>query len=149
MQTNAIATWSVRAVTLGLAALAALSGAYWALKSTHGHSVPSAAALQTAGMPPPDAKAVAHALSGGNAGAVAGAPVASQSNYVLLGVIAVGTQAGAALISVDGKPAKPFLVGATVDANLVLQSVGPRRATLSQGRDGPVQVALELPPLSH
>ncbi|MBK6593938.1 MAG: hypothetical protein IPG23_15055 [Burkholderiales bacterium] len=65
-----------------------------------------------------------------------------------MGVIAAGPKGGAALIAVDGKPPKPFRVGASVDGNLVLQSVAARRATLAAGVDGPAQMTLELPPLS-
>jgi general secretion pathway protein C len=67
---------------------------------------------------------------------------------VLLGVLADRQHGGAALISVDGKAAKPYRVGAPVDGNLVLQSVAGRRAVLAAGVDGPAQMTLELPPLS-
>jgi general secretion pathway protein C len=67
---------------------------------------------------------------------------------VLLGVLADRQQGGAALIAVDGKAAKPYRVGATVDGNLVLQSVAGRHAVLAESVDGPAQITLELPPLS-
>ena len=53
---------------------------------------------------------------------------------------------GAALISLDGKPARPFRVGAQVDSGLVLQSLGPRQASLGASVDGPTTVRLEMPP---
>jgi general secretion pathway protein C len=46
---------------------------------------------------------------------------------------------------VDGKPAKPYRVGATVDAGLVLQSLGPRQARLGAGQEGVTTVTLEMP----
>jgi general secretion pathway protein C len=67
---------------------------------------------------------------------------------VLVGVLADSLHGGAALISVDGKAAKPYRVGAMVDGNLVLQSVAARQAVLAAGADGSAQVTLELPPLS-
>jgi general secretion pathway protein C len=147
MQTNAFAIWSARAATFTLAALAALSGTYWILKSTQTNSVSTAATVATPGPSPLDPLAVARALGGGNV-APAAAATSGRNAYVLMGVIAAGSKGGAALIAVDGKPPKPFRVGASVDGNLVLQSVAPRRATLAAGVDGPAQMTLELPPLS-
>ena len=148
MQTNAFATWSTRAATFVLAALAALSGTYWFLKSTQANSVSTAAPVATPGLAPLDPQAVARALGGGNVAPSAATPTSGRSAYVLMGVIAAGPKGGAALIAVDGKPPKPFRVGASVDGNLVLQSVAARRATLAVGMDGPAQMTLELPPLS-
>ena len=67
------------------------------------------------------------------------------SRYVLLGVVADRDHSGAALIAVDGKPAKPYRVGARVDDGLLLQSVAPRRAVLASSADAPASVTLELP----
>lgn len=145
MQTNAFQVWGIRLATLLLAALAALSATYWALKSTHANS--ASAATSAAGFAALDPQAVARALGGGGV-APAGAPVVQSTAYVLLGVLADRQHGGAALISVDGKPAKPYRVGAAVEGNLVLQSVVGRRAVLATGMDGPAQVTLELPPLS-
>ena len=64
-----------------------------------------------------------------------------------MGVVADAHSGGVALISVDGKPAKPYFVGATVEGRLVLQSVNGRKATLGADRDAPAQVVLELPAL--
>nr|WP_295786058.1 general secretion pathway protein C [Rhodoferax sp.] len=146
MQTNAFQVWGIRLATLGLAALAALSAAYWVLKSTHANSVSTAASA--AGYSALDPQALARALGGGGVVAPAGVPVAPSTSYVLVGVLADRQQGGAALIAIDGKAAKPYRVGATVDTNLVLQSVVGRRAVLAPAVDGPGQVTLELPPLS-
>jgi general secretion pathway protein C len=76
------------------------------------------------------------------------APVASlSSRFVLTGVVADQSHSGAALIAVDGKPPKPFRVGANVDENLVLQSVDSRSAVLGSG--GAPVLTLELPPPRH
>lgn len=150
MQTNAIPTWKTRAVTFALAALAALSASYWGLKSLQPHSVASAAATP-ATMAALGPQAVARVLGGGSsaatAGQNAGSPATGRTPYVLVGVLAEGAKSGAALIAVDGKPAKPYPVGAVVDGQLVLQSVAARRATLALGLDGPAQITLELPAL--
>ncbi|HZY15973.1 MAG TPA: type II secretion system protein N, partial [Ramlibacter sp.] len=54
---------------------------------------------------------------------------------------------GAAILSVDGKPARPYRVGSLVEEGLVLQSVQPRSATLAAEVRGPALVVLELPEL--
>lgn len=71
------------------------------------------------------------------------------SRFRLLGVAAPrqgGDRNGLALIAVDGKPARSYVVGAVVDGDLTLQSVHQRGARLGvQG--APVQVSLDLPAL--
>ncbi len=146
MQTIALQVWGIRLATLVLAALAALSGTYWVLKSTHANSVSNAA--PSAGVAGLDPQALARALGGGGIGAAVGEPVAVGTAYVLVGVLADSQRGGAALIAVDGKAAKPYRVGATVDGKLVVQSVVGRRAVLSASMEGPAQMTLELPPLS-
>jgi general secretion pathway protein C len=61
--------------------------------------------------------------------------------------VAASSRDGAALIAVDGRPAKPFKVGSNVDAGLVLQAVEPRRAVLASSAQGPAVLTLELPAL--
>ena len=81
------------------------------------------------------------------------APAAESSRFKLLGVLAPVPHAGdaapsatgVALIAVDGKPARPYAVGAALDAGLVLQSVGRRSATIGPS-GGAASVQLELPP---
>jgi general secretion pathway protein C len=84
--------------------------------------------------------------------AVAGAPQAP-SRFKLVGVMAPKSPAaqaeaghGLALIAVDGKPPKAYAVGATVDSDLVLQSVGLRTASIATAQ-GTRTVLLELPAL--
>lgn len=85
--------------------------------------------------------------------AAAGAAPEAPSRFKLLGVMAPRSpeaQAengrGVALIAVDGKPAKAFAVGARLDSDLVLQSVGLRTASIGPAQ-GTRSVLLELPPL--
>jgi general secretion pathway protein C len=67
------------------------------------------------------------------------------SRFQLQGVMAGGPDAGAALIAVDGKPAKPYRVGAVVADGLVLQSTQGRRISLGAAMDAPQTLVLELP----
>jgi general secretion pathway protein C len=81
-----------------------------------------------------------------------GAPAAASaqaadapSRYQLLGVIAQGRR-GVALLSVDGQPGKPYLVGSLIHEGLMLKSVGPRYAELAANARGPALIRLDLPP---
>jgi len=76
------------------------------------------------------------------------------SRFKLVGVMAPRERAlqaeagqGVALIAVDGKPAKPYTVGARLDSDLVLQSVGLRTASIGPAQ-GERSVLLELPALA-
>jgi len=79
-------------------------------------------------------------------------PPAADARFQLVGVVAprgdrrASEREGVALIAVDGKPAKAFRVGATVDGQTVLKSVRARGADLGP-RDGGPTIALEIPPL--
>lgn len=81
------------------------------------------------------------------------APTAPElsSRFKLLGIMAPkasgdtpAQRIGYALIAVDGKPARPFAVGATVDSGLVLQSVSLRTAAIGPAEGAPA-LRLEMP----
>ena len=76
------------------------------------------------------------------------------SRFKLVGVMAPRSSAartepghGLALIAVDGKPPKAYAVGARLDSDLVLQSVGLRTASIGPAQ-GARSVLLELPALA-
>ena len=77
---------------------------------------------------------------------VAAAP-ATASRFGLIGIVANRSNGGVAVISVDGKPAKPFQVGSKIDDNLILQAVAARRADIGVDAKGPPVFTLELAPL--
>jgi general secretion pathway protein C len=143
MVSNLHNRWAVAGATFALWALVAASAVFWGLKFTartsSGPGVPMAA-RSTA---PADPVAVARLL--GASPAAAQAPVSAASRFSLVGVVADPRHRGAALISVDGKPPKPFRIGSSVDDRLVLQSVGSRKAVLGESATGPATVTLELP----
>nr|WP_315229338.1 type II secretion system protein N [uncultured Albidiferax sp.] len=136
--------WAPRLVTFVVWALALASAAYWGLKSTADAAGPQTA-VSTQAMVPVDTAAVARVLGAVPEDMAAEPQVNLSSRFVLSGVVAGRGRGGAALIAIDGQPPKPFRVGSVVDGNLLLQSVGPRRAELATRRDGPVAFALELP----
>jgi general secretion pathway protein C len=72
------------------------------------------------------------------------------ARFQLVGVVAprgseAGRREGVALIAVDGKPAKAYRVGATVEGQTVLKAVRARGAELGP-RNGAPTIALEIPP---
>jgi general secretion pathway protein C len=81
--------------------------------------------------------------------APAAAPVSTGDRFKLVGVaapvVSVPGSQWLALIAVDGKPARAFPVGATVEGDIVLREVYARGATLGT-RGGDAAIALEVPP---
>lgn len=145
MVTNSYSKWGVRLGTLALWAVAGASVVFWGLRL----SAPPAEASGPAVAPAPvalDAQALARLL-GALPSVPGAAPVASlASRFTLLGVLSGRSSGGgAALIAVDGKPAKPFRVGTAVDEGLVLQALGPRQAQLGAQMGGPATVLLDIP----
>ena len=149
MKTQSLRLWWLRIATFLLAALAAASAAYWVLKwsapasasSASGAALPLSRAAQT------DPQVVARLLGGGQKTVVALVESAA-SRFKLMGVVANRAHGGTALISVDGKPARPYQVGAALSESLLLKSVAPRSAALAASADGPVSFTLELPVLA-
>ncbi len=129
-----------------LAATAAASAVAWGLRWSAPRTLPQAAPLVDANATV-DAERVARALgaSSGAASTASAPPSALGTRLVLQGVVAPkGKQGGAALIAVDGKPPKPYRVGAEVVDGWRLVAVAPRRADLAAADQGPVST-LELP----
>ncbi|MFM1907562.1 MAG: hypothetical protein RLZZ591_1239 [Pseudomonadota bacterium] len=148
MQTNLDRVWLVKPATLLLAAMAVASGAYWALKITGGgFALPANVAVASANTSEADSQALAQALGAGSRPVASPSAPALASRFVLLGVLAGRTNAGAALIAIDGKPARPYRVGAELESGLVLQWVKGRQAVLASDLAGPPVLTLELPPL--
>jgi general secretion pathway protein C len=136
--------WAVAGSTFVVWGVVAASAVYWGMKLSSA-STPANVAPAVRTSPPPDTAAIARLLGATPAGQSA-APVASlSSRFQLLGVVAGPDGGGAALLAVDGKPARPYRVGAPVDENLVLQSVHPKRVTLASSLQGAAAVTLELP----
>lgn len=125
--------------------LAGLSAGYWVLLAWGRPPVTPVPASATAA-PTVDAALLARLLGAVPAAAPIGeaAPVAA-SRYALQGVVAVGTARGAALIAVDGGPARPFRLGAEVTEALFLQSVSAQEVRLGPAMGGPSSITLEMP----
>jgi general secretion pathway protein C len=149
MVSNSRNSWAVAGISFVLWGLVAASAVYWGLKLTEPSRAGAANPLAASNLPPVDPAAVGRLLGAVPNAAVAVAPPVHSlaSRFALMGVVASRSHQGAALISMDGKPAKPFRVGTTVEEGLILQSVESKRAILAASADGPPKLTLELPPI--
>lgn len=134
----------MRASTLLVWALAAGSLTYWGLRLTSqpGVAIPLPVAAVTAAIDP--------LVLGRILGVRAQEPVpqaSAASRFALQGVVAGLPRGAAALIAVDGKPARPFRVGTEIEEGFILQSVTGRQALLSATPGGAAIVTLEMPAL--
>jgi general secretion pathway protein C len=121
----------------------AFSAVTWGLRWSATGTNPSNTTAAAQALPEVDVSAAARSLGAAPVQAAAAPTLASR--FQLQGVMAGGPDAGAALIAVDGKPAKPYRVGAVVADGLVLQSAQGRRVSLAASMDGPQALVLELP----
>ncbi|NMM06311.1 type II secretion system protein N [Polaromonas sp.] len=138
--------WSMRLITALLWALATASAVYWGLR-LGGPGAARAAPATMHAAPAGDASARLAAIArvlGDAQSAVATSVDSAPSRFGLLGVVAQGS-GGAALLMIDGKPAKPYRVGTQLEEGLLLQSVGPRHVVLAASAGGPALHRLELP----
>ena len=125
-------------LAFGVWALVAYSAVSWGLKASVAGESPSVAAAASVETIQP--QSVARSLGAD----VAAAQPTTASRFQLQGVLA-GEAQGVALLVVDGKPAKPYRVGATVAEGWVVQSAQGRRVTLGPSVDAPAALTLELP----
>jgi general secretion pathway protein C len=138
--------------------LAAASVVYWALQFVRGPVAPLSAAVAAPTQGLVDAQALAKGLGGGSVTArdasLEAAPAAPSifqaARFVLTGVVVNRGQAApsVALIGVDGKPPRPYRVGASLADGIVLHSVSAGKAMLAASSDAPVGLTLELPLLT-
>jgi general secretion pathway protein C len=149
MQVATVQSWMPRLAAFAVALLLGASGVYWVLRwpvPDAGPRLPLAGARDE--LPLADAAALARLLGDGKAvdgpAAVAAAPQAA-SRFRLTGIIAAASGQGLALLSIDGKPPKPYPVGAQLEPGWMLQSVEARRIALATDAKAPVGLRLELP----
>lgn len=147
MWTASSAAWTVRGATFALWGLAAASSVFWSLRLGSAGTPARLPAPQPRQVAAVDPEALARLL--GSTPQAAALPLAQPSlasRFQLLGVAAgAHSGGGAAVIAVDGKPARPYRVGSTIEEGLVLQSVRGRQAVLGPA-SGAAVLTLELPP---
>ena len=143
--TSPSARWPAALTTLLIWVLAIAGIVFWVLRMAAPADATPPPAVVSAPAAAIDPATVARLLGAVPADAqVALAPDAA-SRFALVGVVADVMQRGAALIAIDGKPARPFRVGSVVGEGYVLQSVSTRSASLGAGVDAPTAVILQLP----
>lgn len=130
-----------------VAGVLGLSATYWVLRwpSAAPRSQPvgtASTAFDAAAGAAVDANTLAQALGASPAPATVAQGLSQR--MVLIGVVAHGGGAGAALIAIDGKPAKAFAVGSAIEPGLFLYRVGARTAVLAASAQGPAQETLEM-----
>ncbi|AVO48682.1 general secretion pathway protein C [Melaminivora suipulveris] len=135
--------WPVRLATLALWALAGAGAVYWALALAAPARGPAPVA------PAPalriDTQAVARVLGAGAQPLQAAVP-SGPARLVLHGVLAGSRSGGgAALISIDGQPARPYRLGAALEPGLVVQSLSRREVRLGSAMGAASTVTLSMP----
>jgi general secretion pathway protein C len=138
--------WSMRLITALLWALATASVVYWGLR-LGGAGATRAAPAAEHSAPAGDASTRLAALArvlGATPSTEAVPVIIAPNRFGLFGVVAQGSD-GAALLVIDGKPARPYRVGTQLEEGLLLQSVGPRHVVLAASAGGPALHRLELP----
>jgi general secretion pathway protein C len=140
--------WILPIASFALCALLAASVLYWVLPLFNRGSPPMPApAMRSAAASVVDGAALARVL-GAPQTAASPVGVAASGRFALKGVVAAA-RGGVALIAVDGKPAKPYAVGAVVEGAYLLKAVGARFAVLGASVDKvDAGLKIELPPVS-
>lgn len=129
--------------TLLVWAAVAYSAVGWVLRDSPASEPATSVANTPTSSKDIDTAAVARVLGAQPQVAVAAPTLVSRLQ--LVGVLNGDASTGVALISVDGKTAKPFRVGKTVAEGLVVQSTQAKRVTLGASVDGPATLSLDLP----
>ena len=140
--------WAPQLTTFVLAVFAAASMTYWGLTWSTSAEL-SSTPVEWVDAVPGDTQALVRLLGGAPSPSMASASPSASSRFVLLGVLAGRGPGGAALIAVDGKPAKPYRVGSRVADKLVLQSVLGRQAVLAASDNASPPLTLEMRPLNR
>ncbi|MDM0011339.1 type II secretion system protein N [Variovorax sp. J22P168] len=137
--------WPSATATTLLWALAAASIVFWGLRLAAPADAPAPPVVSGSAQAAPDPAALARMLGAVPAQSVAVAAPDAASRFVLLGVVADLDRQGAALIAVDGKPPRPFRVGAAVADGYVLQALDARAATFGTSAGSAPAFTLQLP----
>ena len=143
LASSASSRWVLPVASLLVWCAVAFSAVTWGLRIVALDDAAVLAVPVAQAAPEVSTSAVARSL-----GAVSAQPATAppaDSRFQLQGVVAGDGTRGAALLAVDGQPAKPYRVGATVAEGWVLQSVQGRRVSLGASVDGPETLRLELP----
>ena len=142
--------WLSRLVTFAVWTLVAMSVAWWSLKFVGAQgptliaTTPSAPAV---GSEQADlTKVFGSSNSSSTALAAIPAAINPATRFSLIGVVANRASSGVALISVDGKAARPYRVGSPIEDTYELKSVAARSAVVQEAKAAGATFTIELKP---
>ena len=146
MQLTTSKPWMPRLSAFVLALMLAATVVFWIMRwptRDNGSALPLPEVRDE--LPAANATVVARLLGQGDAAVETTAQPDAASRFRLTGIIASGSGRGVALVSIDGKPPKPYHEGSKLEEGWMLQSVEPRRIALATDAKAPVGLRLELP----
>ena len=135
----------LQAATLCVWLLLAASATYWVLQINAGSGQQSSLAAAADRAEPINTTSLGRLL--GTRAAAAAPPTAAVTRFALKGVVSGATGRQAALIAIDDKPARPYIIGSVIEDGLILQSTAAREVRLAASKGGPVVMTLQMPPL--
>ena len=139
------ARWPAATATVMLWGAAAASIVFWGLRLTAPADAAAPPAVAGPAVVAVDSTTLARFLGGVSTDPVIATTPDAASRFALFGVIADTDGQGVALIAVDGKPPRPFRIGSPLGGSYLLQSVGPRAATLGASATSPPAFTLQMP----
>ncbi len=139
------ARWPAATATVLLWGAAAGSVVFWGLRLTAPADAAAPPAVGGPAIVAVDPTTLSRFLGGVSTDPTVTAKPDAASRFALLGVVADTDGQGVALIAVDGKPPRPFRIGSRLGGSYVLQSVGPRAATLGAGGTSAPTFTLQMP----
>lgn len=129
----------MRVLTLVAWGLGAWSATYWSLKFVGTRTAPvpvPAISAAPAGEPALVARVFGPVIDKPVDNPVVPQAPDPSKRFALVGVVYHRANAGVALLSVEGKPARPYRVGSTIDEGYTLKSVTGHSATLATKQSG-------------
>jgi general secretion pathway protein C len=141
--------WLSRIVTFAVWTLMAISVAWWSLRFVGASATTVTAAALSAPPPGSDPADLARVFGppiAAPVAAMAAAPAAIDpgARFALVGVVADRAKSGVAIISVDGKAARPYRVGSQIEESYKLKSVATRSAVLEPSASAGAPFTLEI-----
>lgn len=141
--TNNRSRWLLRLITTTIWLVVALFAAFWAMKFIKARSV-SASPAMIVPQASVDSAAIGKILGVDSLSRNKSVSIESSANLALFGVASTAAGGGVALISTDGKPAKPYRIGGKVTDTLTLKSVSRTEVKLSTANSEAEVVSLAI-----
>jgi general secretion pathway protein C len=135
--------WALSIITLCVWSAVGLSVAYWVNKRVFVKPSEVDLDVSQANLPV-DSKAIAKLLGASDSEVVEPTSTALKNTFVLFGLARSANGQGVALISLDGKPAKPYKLGSLVVDDLTLKTISTNTVMLAISDKATDGISLEL-----